>query len=96
MIDIYLEEFDITETVQDVAVTVGPLVEQNGNKLDVVCPQDIGAMHSDLIKVRQSLINILSNACKFTQNGTITLSVSRKAAIRPSGFPSPSRMPGSA
>lgn len=79
MIDIYLEEFDITETVQDVAVTVGPLVEQNGNKLDVVCPQDIGAMHSDLIKVRQSLINILSNACKFTQNGTITLSVSRES-----------------
>ena len=59
--------------VNDVADTLKPLVDKNANTLQVHCPADLGAMHADLTKVRQSLFNLLSNASKFTEKGTITL-----------------------
>src|SRR6185436_13168085 len=74
---LYLETFDIANMVREVAQTVQPLVAKNGNKLEVICPADIGAMHADVTKVRQTLFNLLSNACKFTEKGTIRLSVNR-------------------
>ena len=52
-------------------------MKKNGNKLVIECPADIGSMRTDLTKLKQSLINLLSNAAKFTQNGTVTLAVSR-------------------
>jgi CheY-like chemotaxis protein len=52
-------------------------VAKNNNRLEVICPAEIGSMRSDLTKVRQSLLNLLSNASKFTENGTLTLEVSR-------------------
>jgi signal transduction histidine kinase len=52
-------------------------VEKNGNTLIVSCPDDIGSMHADLTKVRQTLFNLLSNAAKFTDHGTITVRVAR-------------------
>ena len=51
---------------RDVAAIVRPLVEKNGNTLVVDCPDDLGEMHADLTKVRQTLFNLLSNASKFT------------------------------
>jgi len=72
--DLFLETFDIAEMLADVRNTVAPLVENNQNTLEVICDPTIGEMHSDLVKVRQSLINLLSNACKFTEAGVITLS----------------------
>jgi PAS domain S-box-containing protein len=74
---LYLETFDVADLVQEVATTVRPLVEQNGNKLTVECTHSLGPMRSDLIKVRQMLLNLLSNAAKFTDQGTITLTVER-------------------
>ena len=73
---LYLEEFDVAKLVQEVAATVQPLVAKNGNTLVVECPADIGTMRADLTKVRQTLFNLLSNASKFTEKGTITLRVS--------------------
>ena len=75
--ELYLETFDIEDVVQDVVTTIQPLVEKNANKLEVQCANDLGSMEADLTKVRQSLFNLLSNACKFTKQGTITLTVSR-------------------
>ncbi|MFZ5447639.1 MAG: response regulator [Thermodesulfobacteriota bacterium] len=71
--DLYLETFDVAGMVNDVASTLAPLVEKNANTLQVHSAPDLGTMHADLTKVRQSLFNLLSNASKFTQNGTITL-----------------------
>ena len=76
--DLYLETFEITQLVQDVAAIVRPLVEKNGNTLIVTCSDDIGTMHADQTKVRQVLFNLLSNAAKFTEHGRIELRVERR------------------
>ncbi|MCF7730745.1 MAG: response regulator [Akkermansiaceae bacterium] len=72
---LYLEDFDVSTLVREVASTVQPLVSKNSNKLVIDCPADLGTMHADQTKVRQALFNLLSNASKFTENGTITLEV---------------------
>jgi hypothetical protein len=73
--DLYLETFEVADMVNDVASTLKPLVEKNTNSLQVNIAPELGPMHADLTKVRQSLFNLLSNASKFTQKGTITLEV---------------------
>jgi PAS domain S-box-containing protein len=75
--ELFLETFDVCAAVNDVSMTVQPLVEKNGNTLEVRCPRDIGRMHADLTKVRQAMFNLLSNAAKFTRQGSITLEVER-------------------
>jgi signal transduction histidine kinase/CheY-like chemotaxis protein len=77
--DLYLETFDVRPMVDEVVNTIQPLVKQKGNTLVVDCPDDAGAMHADLTKLRQSLFNLLSNASKFTEQGTVTLEVRREA-----------------
>ena len=75
--ELYLETFDISAMADDVVTTLQPLVDKNTNSLKIQFDNELGSMHADLTKVRQSLFNLLSNACKFTQQGTITLTVSR-------------------
>ncbi len=77
--DLYFEDFDIAVMLEDVSTTIRPLVEKNANTL-VVRSVGQGIMRADLTKVRQMLLNLLSNACKFTERGTITLEVERIAA----------------
>src|SRR5204862_1414501 len=76
--DLYLETFEVGQIVRDVAAIVTPLVEKNGNTLVIACPDDLGEMRADQTKVRQVLFNLLSNAAKFTDHGTITLTVGRE------------------
>jgi signal transduction histidine kinase/CheY-like chemotaxis protein len=76
--DVYLEQIYLAKLVEDVRTIVEPLVKKNGNALLIRCAPDIGSMRTDLTKLKQSLINLLSNAAKFTQNGTVTLAVSRE------------------
>ena len=76
---VFLEKVDVLPTVRDVATTIEPLVAKNGNTFELLCPDDIGAMRTDLTKLRQTLFNLLSNACKFTEKGKITLEVKRRA-----------------
>jgi len=75
--DLDLTTFEIGPMIRDVQAIVQPLVEKNGNTLVVSCPDDVGTLHADQTKVRQALFNLLSNAAKFTESGTITLRVSR-------------------
>jgi PAS domain S-box-containing protein len=74
---LYLETFDVAPLVEQVASTVRPLVEKNANRLAVRCAADLGTMHSDVTRIRQVLLNLLSNASKFTDHGLITLDVER-------------------
>jgi PAS domain S-box-containing protein len=79
--EMYLETFDVAEMIHGVVDTIRPLMEQNGNVIEVSCPPGLGSMHADLTKVRQSLLNLLSNAAKFTEDGKIGL----KATALPDG-----------
>ena len=76
--ELFPESFDAGELIGDVVSTVHPLMEKNNNTLNVSCPEDIGTLYTDMTKVRQGLFNLLSNASKFTENGTITLTVTRE------------------
>jgi len=77
--DLYVESFDVGQLVRDVQAIVQPLVEKNENRLVVECPEDVGDMQADQTKVRQTLFNLLSNAAKFTEHGTISLTVARES-----------------
>jgi signal transduction histidine kinase len=64
--------------IEEVVETIRPLVRANANTLCVECPADLGTMHTDMTRMRQSLFNLLSNAAKFTERGAISLEVSRE------------------
>jgi PAS domain S-box-containing protein len=76
--EVYLETFDAAKAVEEVAGTVQPLVEKRHNRLEVRAT-NLGTMRSDLTKVRQILFNLVSNACKFTENGTVSIQAERVA-----------------
>ena len=76
--DLFPEDFAVADLVQGVAAVAAPLARQRGNRLVVDCPEGLGAMRSDLTKVRQALYNLLSNAAKFTERGQITLTAARE------------------
>jgi CheY-like chemotaxis protein/anti-sigma regulatory factor (Ser/Thr protein kinase) len=75
--DLDIETFEVADIVKDISAVAGPLVDQNKNALVLDIADDIGVMTSDQTKVRQALINIVTNACKFTSEGTITLTARR-------------------
>ena len=79
--EMFLETFDVTQLIQDVAETVQPLLDKNTNSLTVNVPATVGAIHADQVKVRQMLLNLLSNASKFTKEGVVALSVDREVVI---------------
>jgi adenylate cyclase len=79
-LEISYQPVALTPLVDDVVGEVEPLAEKNGNRLVVECPPDIGAIRSDPTRLRQIILNLLGNACKFTERGSVTLSVGRSRA----------------
>ncbi|WP_404810487.1 response regulator [Methylobacterium flocculans] len=75
--EIYAETFSVPEVVRDVAATVEALVDKKGNSLALEIADDLGMAQTDQTKLRQCLINLLSNAAKFTEGGRVVLAVSR-------------------
>jgi PAS domain S-box-containing protein len=71
------ERFAVASVIHDVAVTLQPLVEKNANRLVVLCEEGLGHMLADQTRTRQVLFNLLSNACKFTECGTVRLEARR-------------------
>ena len=65
--ELFLETFDLTNIIKEVATMVHPLMEKNGNGLVVNCADNLGMVHGDVTRVRQCLFNLLSNASKFTK-----------------------------
>lgn len=74
-VDLHVEMFTVCHIVDEVVSTVRPLIAKNENTLEVYCSEAVGSMRTDMVKVRQSLFNLLSNAAKFTQAGLIKLRV---------------------
>ncbi|MBD2133685.1 HAMP domain-containing protein [Sphaerospermopsis sp. FACHB-1094] len=72
---LYPETFDITNLINNVVLTVKPAMEKNGNTLQVDCDDNLGTMYTDQTRMQQILLNLLSNAAKFTTNGKVTLTV---------------------
>jgi PAS domain S-box-containing protein len=75
--DLYLEWFEVQPLVRDVAALIRPLAQKNANDLRVTCSPEAETMYADLTKVRQVLFNLLSNACKFTEHGSVSLEAER-------------------
>jgi len=73
----FAEDFDAEALVRDVASTVGSLVQQKGNEIVLDIAPGLGTMHTDQVKLRQCLFNLVSNAAKFTEGGRITLRAAR-------------------
>jgi signal transduction histidine kinase len=77
--DLYFEDVDLAGLVEEVRSIVEPLAGVNGNRLEIVCPAALGTFHTDRTKLKQSLLNLLSNAGKFTHEGRV------KLEVRPAG-----------
>jgi Amt family ammonium transporter len=78
--ELQLEVIDLALLMADVVAMVRPLASRNGNTLRMICPNDIGYIVADGIRLRQSLLNLASNACKFTEQGLVTIAVARLPA----------------
>ena len=79
-LELSTEPIQVSGLIEEVVATATSLVDKRGNRLVIDMPEDLGVVELDPLKVRQSILNLLSNAAKFTTAGTITLSVLRKQA----------------
>jgi len=71
--ELQLEHFALTPLIDNVVKTIEPLAAKNGNQVAVHCDAAIGTLHADQMRLRQALLNLMSNANKFTEKGTITI-----------------------
>src|SRR3974390_3284886 len=71
--ELNLETFALTPLINDVVKTIEPLAAKNGNQITVHCEAAIGTLHADQMRLRQALLNLMSNANKFTERGTISV-----------------------
>ncbi len=82
----YPETFELATLLNNIVMTVKPLVEKNSNVLEVYFEEELGVMHTDQTKLRQVLYNLLSNAAKFTKNGKVKLLIEKeKQGLRENG-----------
>lgn len=95
-LNVYAEPFDLAATVEKAAATLKPAVEKKGLELKVHIGTDVGAIVSDPRRTEQVLLNLLSNATKFTDRGTVTLSAETMPSYRPSWAAIRTTMPVSA
>lgn len=80
---VYREEFDSAEILKEVITTITPLAHKGNNSLSFNCTGHLPLLNNDVTKFRQIFFNLLSNSCKFTQNGHINLSASYDDSLDP-------------
>ena len=71
--ELHLESFPLVPLIEDVAKTIEPMATKNGNRIVIDCRPELGTIHADQTRVRQALLNLASNANKFTEKGTVTI-----------------------
>ena len=71
--ELNLDTFALPPLIDEVVKTIEPLAAKNGNQVAVHCDAAIGTMHADQMRLRQALLNLMSNANKFTEKGTVTI-----------------------
>jgi len=71
--ELHLESFSLVPTIEDVAKTVEPMAANNANRMVIDCPPDLGTIYADQTRFRQALLNLASNANKFTESGAVTI-----------------------
>jgi PAS domain S-box-containing protein len=75
--ELSLERLIVSDLIQEVRATIEPLVAANGNSFEIICADSLMVISNDITRLRQCLLNLLSNACKFTRNGLIRLVLER-------------------
>ncbi len=78
---LYPETFEVLPLIKNLVSTIKPTIEKNGSSLEIDADGELGTMYQDQTRVRQILLNLLSNASKFTKNGKITLKIRRENAV---------------
>jgi signal transduction histidine kinase/CheY-like chemotaxis protein len=81
--EVFVEEVEILPLLEEVRAIIVPMAEKNGNSFEFRIAENLGTMRTDRTKLKQSLLNILSNASKFTENGRLTLVAERFETDRP-------------
>src|SRR3984893_13188931 len=76
--ELHLESFALAPLIDGVIKTIEPLAVKNGNQVAVHCDAAIGTMHADQMRLRQAMLNLMSNANKFTEKGTITIAAQQR------------------
>ena len=71
--ELQLESFALAPLIDDIVKTIEPLAAKNGNQVAVHCDAALGMIHADQMRLRQALLNLMSNANKFTEKGTVTI-----------------------
>jgi signal transduction histidine kinase len=71
--DLHLESFPLAPLIEDVGKTIEPMAAKNGNRIVIECGADLGTVHADQTRLRQALLNLASNANKFTEKGNVTI-----------------------
>lgn len=76
--DVEVKDIDLNTFINDVVANTGALVSENGNRFAIDCPPKLGMISTDITKLRQAALNLVSNAAKFTRGGTVTLTARRE------------------
>jgi signal transduction histidine kinase len=80
--DLEMQVFDVRPLIDEICDTVQPLAAQNSNTLQIDMADDLGLMRADLVRLKQCLLNLLSNACKFTNSGRVTFIIHKERSER--------------